>query len=71
VRCGPDPPPPDLGETVAVITRTRFGYTVDLRDDVTALNSPYWRPTRRLAEAKARRLLAREKREPESWTVTL
>lgn len=67
MRCGP--PLPDLGETVAVITRTRLGYTVDLRDDLTALNSPYWRPTRRMAEAKARRLL-REDREPESWTVT-
>lgn len=54
-----------------MITRLRVGYHVDLCTDLTALNAPYWRPTRAWAEAKARRLLARERRvPPESWTVT-
>jgi hypothetical protein len=61
------------GEPEARIERAdRFGYWVDVTWGMIGLSTcPWWRPTRSMAEAKARRAMARWKAEEsrESWTV--
>ena len=68
----PAPPPIDLGEPEAVITKTgRFWYSVSIHQDLTQ-TGPWLRPTRRSAESKARRELVKyRKPSPPSWTVKL
>jgi len=63
------PSPWDPGPPEAVITRIGPGYSIDIHQGLTGLSEPYWRPTRRWAEAKARKLLAHWDDKPKSWTV--
>lgn len=63
------------GEPQATMRRGRRGYWVDVTWGLMGISTaPWWRPTRKSAERKARREIARWKaeaqREAEAWTVS-
>lgn len=70
--------PPSLafeGEPEATITRTRYGYSVNVTWGLCGLSTaPWWRLTRKGAERKARRVMRWWKAQEaprERWTFTL
>ena len=70
--------PPNLayqGEPEARITPGRHGYWVDVTWGISGLSTaPWWRPTRKGAERKARRVItwwkAQEARHKAAWKLT-
>lgn len=53
----------------AWITRCRIGYTVNVYEHWLGYEMPAWRPTRRSAERKGRRMLARWRRDAQGPQV--